>query len=161
MKIECDGFEFNFTDAIDVFIFDEKSQTNQNYHGLSHAMKAVDMIVEFEANYLFIEVKDFFDPSFYNENDHFNHLREILKYKYRDTWLYRWAEGKTNKPIIYLCLLELEKGLITRMTKEMQKQLPLKPCGPRWCNEISNGCAVLNLELWNKRFTSWPVSRLA
>jgi len=46
MSIEVDGFEFDFTDAIDVFVFDEKDKTNPMYHGLSHAMKAVDLIVE-------------------------------------------------------------------------------------------------------------------
>ena len=161
MKIVCDGFEFDFTDAKKVFIFDEKTKTEPNYHGLSHAMKAVDIIVELEEKYLFIEVKDFFNPSLYDDNNHFNKLRENLKYKYRDTWLYQWAEGKTNKPIIYLCLLELKTGHTNRMTKEMRKQLPLSTCGPRWCNEISGGCSVLNLELWNKRFTAWSVSRLA
>lgn len=160
MKIECDGFEFDFSDAKDLFIFDEKDKDRPNFHGLSHAMKSVDLIAELEEYYLFVEVKDFHDPVSYEGNEHFNHLREVLKYKYRDTWLYRWAEGKTNKPIKFLCLLELEKGLISRMTKEIRKQLPLYACGPRWRNEISNGCAVLNLEIWNRRFTAWPVMRV-
>ena len=159
-EIKCDGFNFTFSDAIDVFVFDEKKKSEPNYHGLSHAMKAVDLVVELEDRYLFVEVKDFHEPEQYSDNEHFNHLREVLKYKYRDTWMYRWAEGKTDKPVIYICLLELDKGLTARMTKEMRRQLPLHSCkGPRWCNEISSGCAVLNLDLWNKRFTAWPVSR--
>ena len=160
MMIECDGFEFDFTDALDVFVFDEKDKASVNYHGLSHAMKAVDLIVNLENNYLFVEVKDFHDPESYRGNDHFNHLREVLKYKYRDTWLYRWAEHKTDKPIKYLCLLELEKGLISRMANEIRKQLPIYNTGPRWASEISNGIAVVNLDLWNKRFTAWPVVRI-
>jgi len=163
MKIESGGYKFDFTDALDAFVFDETDKDKSNYHGLSHAMKAVDIIVELDEKYLFIEIKDFNDPNIYADNEPFNYLRETLKYKYRDTWLYRWAEGKINKPIVYICLLELESGLVTRMNKEMQKQLPLRACGPksRWCNEISSGCAVLSLHLWNTRFTAWPVSRLA
>jgi len=158
MKIKCDGFEFNFTDALNAFIFDEKDKNNPHYHNLSHAM--VDIIVELQEYYLFVEVKDFPDPKIYNDHEHFNHLRESLKYKYRDSWLYRWCEDKTEKPIKYLCLLELEKGLLTRMTKELRKQIPISIAGARWCKEISDGCAVLNIEIWNQRFTAWPVTRL-
>jgi len=161
MKIDCDGFEFDFTDALDVFVFDEKDKASVNYHGLSHAMKAVDLIVELENNYLFVEVKDFHEPDAYQGNDYFNHLREVLKYKYRDTWLYRWAENKADKPIKYLCLLELENGLISRMANEIRRQLPISNTSTRWVTEISNGSAVVNFNLWNKRFTAWPVVRLA
>ena len=123
MRIEVGGFEFDFTDAIDVFVFDESDKSKPTYHGLSHAMKAVDLIVELDDAYLFVEVKDFYSPKDYQENKNFNHLRETLKGKYRDSWLYRWAEKKVDKPIHYLCLLTLENALVSRMNKEMQKQL--------------------------------------
>ena len=45
MRIIADGFAFDFTDALDVFIFDEKDKTRPTYHGLP--MKAVDLIAEF------------------------------------------------------------------------------------------------------------------
>ena len=44
MKIEADGFSFDFTNAVDVF--DEKDKNQSHYYGLSHAMKAVDIIIE-------------------------------------------------------------------------------------------------------------------
>ncbi len=66
MKIEVDGFSFDFTDAIDAFIFDEKNKNKAHYHGLSQAMKAVDIIVELDNDYLFIEIKDFHAPDDYN-----------------------------------------------------------------------------------------------
>lgn len=160
MKITCDGFEFDFTDAVDVFVFDEADRSMPHYHGLSHAMLAVDVIVELTEVYLFLEVKDFHDPVFYRDGNHFNNLREVLKRKYRDTWLYRWAERKTDKPIKYLCLLELENGLISRMNKEVRKQLPVGRSGPRWQSELCGGLAVLNFDLWNSRFTAWPVVRV-
>lgn len=89
MIIDCDGFQFNFTDALNVFKFDEQKKHKPNYHGLSHAMKAVDLIVDLEDTYLFIEVKDLYEPESYRPENRFNHLREVLKYKYRDTWIYR------------------------------------------------------------------------
>ncbi len=161
MRIEVDGFDFDFTDAIDVFVFDEADRTKPRYHGLSHAMKAVDLVVELENAYLFVEVKDFHSPEDYQGDDHFNHLRETLKGKYRDSWLYRWAENKVDKPIRYLCLLTLEDGLISRMNEEMKKQLPQGiPVSSRWQRAIAEVCVVLNLERWNSKFSAWPVSRI-
>ena len=46
MRIEADGFEFDFPDALDAFCFDEKDKTKPHFHGLSHAMKAVDLVIE-------------------------------------------------------------------------------------------------------------------
>ena len=77
MIVECDGFEFDFTDALDVFIFDEKDKQKTNYHGLSHAMKAVDIVVELQDYYLFIEVKDFYEPESYIDPKFFSHLCEL------------------------------------------------------------------------------------
>lgn len=38
MKIEADGSEFDFQDALDAFVFDEKDRSSPGYHGLSHAL---------------------------------------------------------------------------------------------------------------------------
>ena len=171
MKIESDGFEFEFPEAINAFCFDEKNKTELHFHGLSHAMKAVDLIVELPTDYLFIEVKDFFTADDYNfkgalktaqhgeRQVRFNHLREVLKHKFRDTWLYRSAEVKTNKPIRYLCLLTLDNALLSVMSKELRRQLPVGLAGPRWTAALAQSCVVLNLERWNSNFPCWPVAR--
>ena len=171
MKIEADGFEFHFPDALDVFCFDEKDKTQPHFHGLSHAMKAVDLVVELPTDYLFIEIKDFHAADDYDfkraldtaqRDDRqacFNHLREVLKHKFRDTWLYRWAEGKVDKPIRYLCLLTLDNALLSVMGKELQRQLPVGSAGPRWSGALVQSCVVLNLARWNANFPRWPVAR--
>ena len=41
MKIDADGFSFDFTDAINAFVFDEKDKSKPTYHGLP--MKAVEL----------------------------------------------------------------------------------------------------------------------
>ena len=104
MKIAADGFEFDFTDALDAFIFDEKNSNQPHFHGAP--MKAVDIIVELERAYLFIEMKNYKDPKEFEEedasnksvasqvkHDGFRWLKNYLKYKYRDSYLYRHAEG--------------------------------------------------------------------
>jgi len=159
MRMTVDGFDFEFEDAIDAFVFDEKDKHLPNYHGLSHAMQAVDLIVELANDYLFIEVKDFHDPDAYQDGNYFNHLRESLKYKYRDTFLYRWAENKIDKPIRYLCLLTLDNALITRMNKEIRKQLPLGRPISRWEQSIAKSSVVVNIERWNNNFPKWSVRR--
>lgn len=172
MRIEADGFEFHFPDALDAFCFDEKDKTKPRFHGLSHAMKAVDVVVELPTDYLFIEIKDFHAADDYDfkraidaaQRDGrqacFNHLREVLTHKFRDTWLYRWAEGKADKPIRYLCLLTLDNALLSVMRKELQRQIPVGTAGPRWAGALAQSCAVLNLERWNCNFPRWPVSRI-
>ena len=159
MRMSVDGFDFEFEGAINAFIFDEKDRNLPTFHGLSHAMKAVDLIVELENDYLFIEVKDFNAPDEYQDGNHFDHLREVLKYKYRDTFLYRWAEKKIDKPIHYLCLLTLENALISRMNKEIRQQLPLGRPIDRWERGIVDHCVVLNEKGWNRNFQKWPVRR--
>ena len=64
MKIDADGFSFDFTDAIDVFVFDEKDRSKVTYHG--QPMKAVDIVAEFNDAYVFVEMKDFNDPAMYD-----------------------------------------------------------------------------------------------
>ena len=123
-------------------------------------MKAVDIIVELEETYLFIEVKNFHDPSSYHDSESFNYLRESLKYKYRDTYLYRLAEKKLDKPVRYLCLLTLENPLISRMNKEMRIQLPVGMPVARWKDTLVDTCSVLNVERWNHNFPKWPVQLL-
>jgi hypothetical protein len=159
MKMTVDGFDFEFEDAIDAFVFDEKDKNLPNYHGLSHAMKAVDLVVELENDYLFIEVKDFHKPENYSNGNNFNHLREVLKQKYRDTFLYRWAQNKINKPIRYLCLLTLDNALTSRMNKEIKKQLPVGRPVSRWEQAIAQSSVVVNIDRWNQNFPKWPVNR--
>ena len=171
MRIEADGFEFYFPDAIHAFRFDEQDKVTPHFHGLSHAMKAVDLVVELPTHYLFIEIKDFHAGDDYDfkrisdaeqrasRQSRFNHLREVLKHKFRDTWLYRWAEGKIDKPVHFLCLLTLDNGLLGAMNKELRRELPIKPAGPRWTRALAQSCIVLNPERWNESFPKWPVAR--
>lgn len=174
MKVRADGFEFEFPGALDAFVFDEKNKSHPRFHGLSHAMKAVDLVVELPNDTLFIEVKDFHAPDDYNfksavnddeqgqRRERVNHLRDVLVHKFRDTWLYRWSEratGAAEKPVRYLCVLSLDNGLLGTVGKELKQALPAGHAGPRWQRELTTACVVLNLQRWNTVFPAWPLSR--
>lgn len=174
MKVRADGFEFDFPDALEAFVFDEKDKTNPRFHGLSHAMKAVDLVVELPGDTLFIEVKDFHAPDDYNfkaavtddqrseRRQRLNHLHDVLMHKFRDTWLYRWSEraaGTSDKPVRYLCVLTLDNGLLGTVRKELRQALPVGSAGPRWQRELATACEVLNPQRWNSAFPGWPLNR--
>ncbi|MFA7347358.1 MAG: hypothetical protein WCZ86_06330 [Desulfurivibrionaceae bacterium] len=170
MKIEADGFYFDFTDAIEVFVFDEKDKKKPTYHGLP--MKAVDIVAELADAYVYVEMKDFHDPDLYNQEpaehdedvkkkrDNFKWLKNYLKYKYRDSYLCRHAEQKVEKPIHYICLLTLENAQNVIMQKALTRELPVGRASRRWKKEIVASCQVVDVSKWNDNFPSWPVSRI-
>ena len=156
--------QIDIADAIDGRKFDGDD------HGLT-CMKAVDFIVELEDRYLFIELKDPDDPratperrSEFIEKLRSGGLDEVLKYKYRDSFLYEWAMGRADKPIYYFVLIALntlsDAHLLTRK-EALQRKLPLHgPGGRPWQRDIVRSCGVFNLESWNRTLPRYPVSRV-
>ena len=145
--------------------FDDES------HGLSHCMKAVDLIVEFPDRYLFLEFKDPQHPDAPQENraefiKEFTggELDEKLKYKYRDSFLYEWASGRANKPIYFYVLIAddtLDSACLLNRKEALEKILPLK--GPKsrlWTKRIVEECLVFNIESWNRWLPQYPLNRI-
>lgn len=140
-------------------------------HGLSHCMKAVDFIIELQDRYLFLEFKDPQHPmASQKSRDEFTSefqsgkLDEDLKYKYRDSFLYQWAVGKIDKAVYYLVLVADEAltdaDLIVR-TDELTRIMPMHgPATGSWIRRIVEGCAVFNIESWNRSLPNFPVTRL-
>ena len=158
--------EFTFTDALEVFKFDDP-QTHQ-----FSDMKAVDFIVSFPAYYLFVEVKDpdqviDADPRSSQNLESFREKLESgtfeksLKYKYRDSFLYQWASEKTDKPIKYIVLIEmrqLDSRAYQIWTDKMKRILPVN--GPtRWTRQIVDDALVVNMRKWNQIGEFGSVSR--
>jgi len=170
MIIQADGYQFDFTDAVDVFVFDEKDKSKPTYHGLP--MKGVDIVAVFERQYVFVEIKDYDDICLYDESknaceeerkrkhDHFKWLKNYLKYKFRDTFLFRYAEQKTEFPIHYICLLSFDNALNAIMNKNLVIELPVGLASCRWKQEIATSCHVVNLEKWNQNFPGWPAIKI-
>ena len=174
MIVEADGFSFDFKGAMNAFVFDEKDRSKQSFHWTQ--LKAVDIVAEFHDHYLFVEVKDFHNPETYeinpaemesheidssiNDLQGFARLKEVLKYKYRDSYLYRHAEDKVDKPIEYICLLNLRNSLKRRMQKALTIELPVGKISPTWQRSIVQSCIVVNIDKWNENFKQWPVSKI-
>ena len=153
-------------DAVDIRKFDGDE------HGLSHCMKAVDFVVEFDDRYLFIELKDPQDPDVPAERklDVIEDFRRSsidneLIGKYRDSFLYEWASGRADKPIQYFVLIaldDMQAGDLAVRTSSLQRAIPLSgPGGEPWVRPFVSECAVFNIESWNRRFPRYPLRRLS
>lgn len=171
MTIDADGYRFDFSDAVTAFVFDETDPGQPTFHGAP--MKAVDLVVELTDAYLFVEVKDYQDPDEFDvqlakddeDKKHrrqtYKWLKNYLKYKYRDSYLYRHAEEKCDKPIHYLVLINLENALNTALGKALRSELPVGKKSKRWTRELAKSCQVVDVARWNKNFPKWPVAKIA
>lgn len=161
--------EFNFTDAIEAIVFDEmKDKGLPNYHGIG-AMHRVDFVVELDSAILFVEVKDPNNPNA-REKQKRKFLKEVdegilsstFASKYMDSFIYRWAENKTSKPIHYINLVTLEEELLGNLSDEITAKLPpMNHDIPRWQRQVVNNVQVFNIDSWNASFPKWPVRRIA
>lgn len=169
--VDADGFRFEFDDAIEAFVFDEKDKSKATYHGAP--MKGVDVVAEFEEDYVFVEIKYYeeqeaYDTFVYSSEEEkkekqrsFKWLKNYLKYKFRDSYLYRHAEDKLDKPIHYVCLLTFDNALNSRMRKSLVQELPVGKKSSRWNKALVQSCQVVNVDKWNENFPKWPVVRIA
>lgn len=165
MILEQDGFRFDFgTDR--AFIFDEKDPNSSHFH--QAPMKAVDLIVELEDRYYFVELKDYSNPQTWNEiltnrrqtpEEMVNWLKEILKSKFRDTFLYRWAEIVPEKDVFFICLIDTGAFSLGPLTNSLRRELPVG-LHDDWKRAIVKNCFVMNPERWNQTFPKWKVEKM-
>jgi len=139
-------------------------------HGLSHCMKAVDFIVELADRILFIEFKDPHVPG-----ARFGHefVRRFLNgeidrdlvTKFRDSFLYEWAANRLSKPVLYYVLVgieDLDVGMIVERTDALQRKLPLNgPPSGIWAQPIAADCRVFSLTAWNRIQRGFPIRRIS
>lgn len=168
IEIETDGYKFQFTDAIEVFKFDETDSSKPTFHGAP--MKGVDIVAEFDDEYIYVEIKDYDDLSVFDvknastdeetksRQDNFKWLKTYLKYKYRDSYLFRYAEHKVEKPVHYICLINFDNALNNKMRKDLSRELPVGYASRRWQQPIAKSCQVLNFKKWNENFPKWHVT---
>jgi len=159
---------FEFEDACKCCLFDQMNPHLPDYHGISE-MHRVDFIIELDDALLFVEVKDPSHPNarqesldnFLNEIDN-GTLGKTFADKFMDSFIYRWAEDKINKPIYYLGLITLETALLLHLEDQVNKMLPPKgkPIS-RWKRSLLENCQFFNIETWNMSFPKWPVTRIS
>ncbi len=130
-------------------------------HGLT-CMKAVDFLVELPDRFLFIEFKEPHDREQYAERFKKNQLDQMLKYQYRDSFLYEWAAGRANKDTYFYVLIDLDNLKTAdwqRRTDALKKALPVGVPN-QWQQPIVRDCRVFNIVKWNRFFPDYHVSRL-
>lgn len=148
-------------------------------HGLTHCMKSVDFIFEDEQYCYYIEFKDLDNPNVPSrERSHYkirvNHqyavrvlhrsLRDELVKKFRDTFLYRWAQKEIHKPVKYcilLCHSDLDAATRIAFSDDLKRHLPQGLAHPSWKRPIVDGCAVFDLKSWNRTFPHWHITRIS
>ena len=150
-KLNTEGITFDFPSASELFKFDQQDKSSSNYHTLNSEMKAVDVIAELPDKDIYIEIKDF-QNKLTGEltSPNLEHLLYNLKYKYRDSFLYRFGQGKVSKPIIYICLMEhLDRHLLMQLHKRLSKNIPASIING-WTKEILNDVIVIDKSNWNR-----------
>jgi hypothetical protein len=160
--------EFNFSNAIDTIVFDEmKNKTVDNYHGVAE-MHRVDFVVELEEHIVFVEVKDPGNPKARHEGlkkfyDRLNDgtLAATFVSKYVESFIYRWAEGRLDKPVHYLSLVTMDEELLCNLTDGIVARMPpMNKTVPRWKKKFVHNCQVFNIDSWNENFPKWHVKRV-
>lgn len=139
-------------------------------HGLSHCgMKAVDWIIDLPDRVYFVEVKDLDASGATRHADRTKYLNELraggkdsdLIAKFRDSFIYQWACGATNKPIIYLVVIAcqaLDEAMLLHRADELRRKLPSGR--PRvWTRAIAKDVLVFNETTWNEQFADMPMER--
>lgn len=159
MKVTVDEYIFDFPEAKELYKFDETDKLSPYFHGVS-MMKSVDVMAEFAKFYLWIEIKNFTDEDIALMKKEGNQrkpgdekhikitLRNNLVRKYRDTFLYRYAEQKIDKPICYVCLLNFDSALRVFFRGEVAKNIPAGMPTKRWKRGIIDSFIVVNEEDW-------------
>ena len=148
--ITKEGYKFYFLDANNVFPFDKDENSKLPIH---HApMRAVDVIGEFDPYDIFLEIKKYRagDPF---TKDNINYRMETLKYQFRDTFLYRYAEKKILKPIKYFIFTDLESPENRAFFKNFKENLPVgipKNAIDTWQCALAIECHIVNMNSWNK-----------
>jgi len=165
MKLTTDGFEFDFPTAIDLYKFDEPDKAMPHYHGASHCMKAVDVVVELPDRYLFLELKkplhgaaDYTPKQKCKTCGHREEpLRELqndLITKCRDTWLYRYCEDKTDKPCHFICIITVDDAMVSTLLGNIRKRMPPKrPIA--WRRHFIEEMSAVNPAAWARNYSHY------
>jgi hypothetical protein len=166
MMLREGDIEIDFSKADSAKRFDDVN------HGLSHCMKAVDFVIEFQDRILFIEVKDPQNPKakpkqvqeFIDGLQSNKLVNDVLTSKCRDSFLYEQAMGNLTKPVYYLILVGLDsltEADLSHQTDLLRRQIPVDgPVGNPWPNKFIHGCAIFNLYTWKSNLPQFPVSRI-
>ncbi len=140
---------------------------------LSYCMSSVDFIVELPEKIFFIEIKDPDDPNakeksrqeFIEELTSGDKLRNKLKVKCRDSFLYEYCMERIHKPIHYCVILGLESlsdpDLLTQ-SDLLAKYIPVSgPVAEPWRKSFIQSSHIFSIRSWNAIFKDFPITRIS
>lgn len=161
MKATLEGYTFDFPSATSIRKFDDARG-----HLMSHAMKAVDVVIELPQWRLFIEVKNFEKHrerkalQISNKRDQrLEELRADLVYKYRDSFLYFWCQEAPEKKNAFIFLIDLvDAPSIHAFQETLKDRFPVAKSRSVWSRVWERTFVdyffVVNKALWNKSYLS-------
>ncbi|MBF0438400.1 MAG: hypothetical protein HQL93_04685 [Magnetococcales bacterium] len=160
---------FDFSKAVSVIKLDSLE------HGLSHHMKAVDFVVEWQNQYWLIEVKDPENSTIpqekrINSMNSFSDkmlsgsiMKQHLSPKFRDSLVYLGLDrGIPSKSMRYYALIGIESLdplMLNSLADTFRQQDPVI-CGPKKGWTKSFEFRIFNIALWNKYMPNCPVFRV-
>ena len=145
-------------------------QFDDDTHGLSHCMKAVDWIIDTPDEVYIVEVKDLDARGAAGRKERQEYL-DALKAgakgsdfvaKFRDSFIYQWACELIDKPIIYLVVIAcqaLDEAMLLHRTDALRRHLP-SGCPSAWKRAIAKDVLVFNQQTWNERLGDFPMKRM-
>ncbi|KAA8605513.1 hypothetical protein AL036_18685 [Salipiger aestuarii] len=153
--------ELSFPEAQAVIHFDDS-----DYHA-SSTVQRVDFIAEYEAHYLFVEIKDpdipgAENPAAFVTKLNSGKLVQSLAGKFRDTLFFRSAQGKNDRKVLYLVLLSmqaLDHALLLAKQDELRKAIPIRHAD--WADDCAASCIILNVEHWKRQFGEQSLRRIS
>ncbi|OUS21260.1 hypothetical protein A9Q95_07025 [Rhodobacterales bacterium 59_46_T64] len=153
--------ELSFANAKAVIRFDDNA-----YHAGS-TIKRVDFIAEYDAYYLFVEVKDPDDPTAVKpealaQKLNNGELVQSLAGKFRDTLFFRLAQGKNDLRVSYVVLLSmksLDPALLLTKQDQLRRAIPIRHAD--WADDCAASCIILNVEQWKRQFGEQSLRRIS
>lgn len=160
---------FDFSKAIRAF----KLDTSQ--HGLSHLLKSVDFVVEWEKQFWLIEIKDPDNegiPAQHRQRQQDQFKQDLLSGqlidkhlfpKLRDSLIYLGLDaGIPAKPLRYLSLIGLETLEVAELEGLRNKLWQYAwVAGPKRGWHKPFDVHALNVSQWNRLLTQCPITRIS
>lgn len=162
-QVVTDDLIFSFERVQNAYKFDDNDKASPHLHGVS-VLKAVDILVETRDALFLIEAKDY-RKALSEYNSHHGHktaeeivieLKNTLKLKARDSYLYIHAEQNPRKSIHFVCLLiDLDPVYLSELQKYLKRELPVGRSGPRWKKSLFDAVHVLGAKEFREVFPDW------
>lgn len=166
------SLQFDFSQAVRVLEFDKHISPK-----VSHCMKCVDFLVEWQNEVWLVEVKDPEDPNIPEQNSIKEYKRFVstlyseklfsqeLGPKAKDSFLYLYLSRKLiDKPLKYFVLLGLDSfsdSQLLPLNTPLRRSICLSGLGDKeWTTPYFKAALVFNIRNWNNSFPECLIQRI-